>query len=186
MDPFQFLSPKAGATCMLRNPRPSKRTGAATVEFAIILALILVPALVGIWEMGRMSEVQQIVSNAARDGARRGASAQLSTKATAKVVTDYLARANIPTSNAQVTIANVTSGGSVTYNGANNVSGGSDFDLKEADQNDRLDITVTIPFNDFRWATVSRMFASSSLMGKSTWYALKDRDFPGLGEPPIE
>jgi len=59
---------------MLRHTRPSRRrSGAAAVEFAFVVSFILSPILVGIWEMGRAIQVQQIVANAAREGARLAA-----------------------------------------------------------------------------------------------------------------
>jgi Flp pilus assembly protein TadG len=142
--------------------------------------------LIGLWELGRMAEVEQILSNAARDAARRASSAQITTAQTNQVVTDYLNNATITTTNVQTTIQNVTAGQSVTYDSSGGVVGGADFNLANATQNDRLTITISIPFNDFRWATISRVFASSSLTGRATWYALKDKDFPSIGDPPIE
>lgn len=56
----------------LRNPR----RGVAAVETAVVLTFILVPLLIGIWEMGRVVQVQQIVANAAREGARLAAQAR--------------------------------------------------------------------------------------------------------------
>jgi Flp pilus assembly protein TadG len=59
---------------MLRPKHPSRRrSGAAAVEFAFVVTFVLSPTLVGIWEMGRAIQVQQIVANAAREGARLAA-----------------------------------------------------------------------------------------------------------------
>ena len=44
----------------------------AAVEFAMILPVILT-LLLGIWEVGRMIEIQQILYNAAREGGRQAA-----------------------------------------------------------------------------------------------------------------
>lgn len=59
---------------MTRNPRP--RSGVAAVETAVVLTFLLVPLLIGIWEMGRLVQVQQIVANSAREGARLAAQAK--------------------------------------------------------------------------------------------------------------
>ena len=48
---------------------PARRDGVATVEFACCLPL-LVLILFGLWEVGRFTEVQQVLWNAAREGAR--------------------------------------------------------------------------------------------------------------------
>jgi len=59
---------------MVRHKQPSRRrSGAAAVEFAFVVTFVLSPILVGIWEMGRAIQVQQIVANAAREGARLAA-----------------------------------------------------------------------------------------------------------------
>ena len=45
------------------------RSGVAAVETAVVLP-ILVVLLLGLWDIGRMIEAQQVLSNAAREGAR--------------------------------------------------------------------------------------------------------------------
>lgn len=49
-----------------------RRGGAAAVETCVIM-LVVVPVLIGLWEMGRVVQVEQIISNAAREGARMAA-----------------------------------------------------------------------------------------------------------------
>ena len=49
------------------------RTGAAVIEFAVIGPL-LVLLILGVIEFGRMVMVQQILTNASREGARRAES----------------------------------------------------------------------------------------------------------------
>ena len=58
---------------MLARQKPSTRAGVAAVEVAIITAFLLVPLIIGVWEIGRLVQVQQIVSNSAREGARLAA-----------------------------------------------------------------------------------------------------------------
>ena len=77
------------------------RRGAAAVEFAVVAPVFFLVVL-GIIEFGRMIMVQQVLTNAAREGARI---AVLDSATTARVetrVTDYLASANL--SGATVTI----------------------------------------------------------------------------------
>jgi Flp pilus assembly protein TadG len=52
-----------------------RRRGTATVEFALVMNVIVLPLILGLWEMGRYVQVQQIVANAAREGARMAAQA---------------------------------------------------------------------------------------------------------------
>lgn len=49
--------------------RPIRR-GVAAVELGFVLMLFLAPLILGVWEVGRLVHVQQIVSNSAREGAR--------------------------------------------------------------------------------------------------------------------
>jgi len=46
------------------------RRGVAAIELAFVFMLFVIPLMFGIWEVGRLVQVQQIVSNAAREGAR--------------------------------------------------------------------------------------------------------------------
>jgi Flp pilus assembly protein TadG len=57
-----------------RRGRPARR-GAAAVELAVVTMLFVFPLLIGVWEVGRLVQVEQIVSNAAREGARLAAQA---------------------------------------------------------------------------------------------------------------
>jgi Flp pilus assembly protein TadG len=49
-----------------------RRGGAAAVESCVIM-LVVCPLMIGLWEMGRVVQVEQIISNAAREGARMAA-----------------------------------------------------------------------------------------------------------------
>ena len=60
---------------MLRRSGRPFRPGVAAVEFGLVTMLFIVPLLIGVWEVGRLVQVQQIVSNAAREGARLAAQA---------------------------------------------------------------------------------------------------------------
>jgi Flp pilus assembly protein TadG len=43
---------------MIKRPRQGSRHGTAAVEVAVLLPLFLVPLLIGVWEVGRLVEVQ--------------------------------------------------------------------------------------------------------------------------------
>jgi TadE-like protein len=58
---------------MQRRTASSRRAGVATVEAAVVLALLLVPVIIGVWEVGRLVYAHQVVTNAAREGARLAA-----------------------------------------------------------------------------------------------------------------
>lgn len=50
--------------------RQPARPGVAAVEFLVVFLFFVLPVMVGVFEVGRLVQVQQIVSNAAREGAR--------------------------------------------------------------------------------------------------------------------
>lgn len=62
---------------MMLRRAANRRAGVATVEAAVVLALLLTPILLGIWEVGRLVYAQQVVANAAREGARLSAQGRI-------------------------------------------------------------------------------------------------------------
>jgi len=60
---------------LLRKTNAPKRSGAALAEFVLVLNFIMIPLMIGLWEMGRVMHVQQIVANSAREGSRMAAQA---------------------------------------------------------------------------------------------------------------
>ena len=65
------------------------RDGVATVEFAVCLPL-LVLILGGLWQVGRYIEVQQVLWNAAREGARDASLGQDNLQTVASNIVTYL------------------------------------------------------------------------------------------------
>src|SRR4051812_10693637 len=52
---------------------PARRRGVAAIELGFVTMLFVVPLIIGIWETGRLIYIQQVVANAAREGARLAA-----------------------------------------------------------------------------------------------------------------
>src|ERR1700732_4155253 len=77
------------------------RRGASAVELAFLLPLILL-LIFAIWDGGRLVEVQQLLSNAAREGARQAATGSMLDGATG-------AQVNFMTSDVQQTVLNYLS-----------------------------------------------------------------------------
>jgi Flp pilus assembly protein TadG len=135
-----------------RGPSPSKlekvyrlcrknRRGAAVVEFAIVAPVFFL-LVFGMIEYGRLVMVQQILTNASREGARFAVVQSANdTTAVQDVVTDYLASASI--------------GGSPTVSVDWPVSGGSS-------SSEPVTVTVSIPFGQVSWLP-SPMFVSSTM-----------------------
>ena len=89
---------------MIRRPvRPEPRRGTAAVEFGVS-ALFLIPLLIGLWEVGRMVEVQQLLANAAREGGRQASTGNVNTAGVQSVVASYLSRNGISCTSSNVTV----------------------------------------------------------------------------------
>jgi Flp pilus assembly protein TadG len=81
-----------------------RRHGAAAVELAILLPTVLVPLLFGIWEVGRLVQIQQIVANAAREGGRQASTGKYTEFDIRDDIKDYLTNAGLDTTNVQITV----------------------------------------------------------------------------------
>src|SRR5580704_8990192 len=93
---------------MLTNkPISKRRHGAAAVECAVVMTL-LVPILLGTWEVGRLVQVQQLMQNAAREGGRQCAAGNLNAAAIQQLVASNLNANGIPCTTGNVTITNLT------------------------------------------------------------------------------
>jgi hypothetical protein len=126
--------------------------------------------LLGVWEVGRLVQVQQIVDSAAREGARQAAIGELLDPTTAttryiyatdvtNTVTNFLTRNGLDTTNIQVNYSNVTHPGAT--------------DPYQATQLDHLRVTVTMPFNNVRWVLLG-ITGITTLYGESDWDSMID------------
>lgn len=57
----------------MRRRTHTVRRGVAAIELGFVTMLFVVPMIIGIWELGRLIHVQQVVANSAREGARLAA-----------------------------------------------------------------------------------------------------------------
>jgi Flp pilus assembly protein TadG len=127
-------SPKVEKVCRLCR---KNRRGAAVVEFAIVAPVFFL-LVFGMIEYGRLVMVQQILTNASREGARFAVIEGHTESDAAEVVENYLTSASI---NGTPTV-DVTPGGS-----------GS---------NQTVTVSVSIPFGQVSWLP-SPMFVSSTM-----------------------
>lgn len=123
-----------------------KRLGAAAVEFAIV-APVFVLLVFGMIEYGRMVMVQQIITNASREGAR-------------KAVLDGATATDV-----QTTITNYMAGGGITVASSNITV--SPNPPSSAASGDPVTVTVALPFTQVSWLP-SPMFLGGRNMTSST------------------
>lgn len=156
---------------MRKLPRPAPRRGAALVEVALLLPLMLT-LLLGIWEVGRMIEVQQAVSNAAREGGRQAATGTRSTDQVQQAVVNSLANSGLSTTGVTVTVSNISSPGT---------------DPVDATQLHRLRVNVAVPFANVRWIALDWFVApGTNVTGQADWYSMKDIPITVGSTMPIE
>jgi hypothetical protein len=136
----------AGFPRTQRRPRSHKagRRGAAVVEFAIVAPLIFL-LIFGIIEVGRLVLVQQILTNASREGARRAVLEQATAVEVQTVAEDYLSKSSI--SDATVTV--------------------SPTPLSSLGFGDSVTVTCSVPFKEVSWLPGTWFFGSTVLSAES-------------------
>lgn len=151
---------------MYRIPRGSRRRkGASIVEFAILLPPLLL-LLLGVWEVGRIVETAQVLSNAAREGARQASTGVKSQTQVETAVRKYIELAGFDSTGHTVLIRNLTQNPSAAP------SDPSDDPLL-ANQMDMIEVTVTLPTSNVRWAT-PRITSIDTLTSSAKWCVMKD------------
>jgi Flp pilus assembly protein TadG len=152
-----------------------RRHGLAAVELALVLPLLTM-FLLGIWEVGRICEVQAILSNAAREGARQAATGQLTATQVGSIVTEYLAQEGVPTADVVVTVTNQGFPGNPSP---------PDNNPQDATDLDHLQVVVTIPFRDVRWINLPLVTNNNTLIyAQVTWSCMKDLAYTVPAPPP--
>jgi Flp pilus assembly protein TadG len=145
----------------LRTPG-RRRPAVAAVELAFCLPIVLVPLMLGIWEVGRIVEVEQVLDNAAREGARQAATGKKTNAQVQQTVLQCVSGAGLNTAGATVTVTNVTSG----------------LDAASANQLDSLKVSVTLPYDNVRWTSLN-FFAGpgTTLNASAQWASMRDLPF---------
>ncbi|MBS0210647.1 MAG: pilus assembly protein [Planctomycetes bacterium] len=151
--------------------RAGARRGLAAVEAAFVMPF-LVMLMLGVWEVGRMVEVNQILTNAVREGARVAAGGTtnnipVTVSMVQAQVQNYMTAAGLPS--AAVTGSTVT---------LTNLSSNTWTDPSDASPLDQYQVAVTIPsgsaFNSLRWALTSSITGMTSLTVSTKWYSAND------------
>ena len=163
---------------MLLQTRARRREGVAAVELAF-LAPVLVIILLGLWDVGRMIDLQQIISNAAREGARLAAQGQTinstgtptqiqvssGTPNVKTTVVNYLQRAGLNVTSSDVTVAFAYLTGDTTKTQPHQATKGQQFS-----------VTVTVPTANIRWSMTGSMMPAT-MTASVTWTSLVDDPF---------
>jgi Flp pilus assembly protein TadG len=159
------------------------RRAVAAVEFALTATFVLVPLMVEIWEVGRLVQVHQLVSNSAREGARRAAQAytinssgsptQVTVSSGTTTVTDavynYLYAAgltNLSKSDVQVSFQFL----------APRSDGAAATEPYQGEKGQPFSVTVTVPWNKVRWVNLG-VINPTSLTFTVDWRMLVDDKF---------
>jgi Flp pilus assembly protein TadG len=145
------------------------RRGTAAVEMAFVTPLI-VTLLLGTWEMGRYVEIQQIISDAAREGGRQASSGQMTNSQVITAVTNYVKIAGLPTADLVVNVSNLTHAG---------------VDVSQATALDQLQVSVSLPFKDVRWTTLKLVTSdTTSVTASVVWYSALPVSYPNSVTSP--
>lgn len=128
--------------------RNSNRRGAATVEFALIAPVFLL-LVFGIIEFGRMLMVQQVLTNATREGARRATVEGVTPAEVESIVRIYLANSSVQ-------------GASITVN---------PNDLSVVGFGDPVVVSASVPFSEVSWLPAPWFLSGTSLSATSTMQA---------------
>jgi Flp pilus assembly protein TadG len=143
-----------------RNKTSQRRSGVAAVEFAVVMPVMAL-LLVGLWEVGRMVEVQQTLMNGCREGARQASTGVKTTDQVKQVVATYCQQkglTSVATSNVTVT--------SVTNTGIT--------DPSLATQLDQFRVSISIPFSSVRWIALNQITTTQNLTASADWYSMRD------------
>lgn len=147
------------------------RRGALAVEAAVVLPLLLIMML-GIWEVGRIIQVQQILVNSAREGARMAAGGYVNgTPVTNTMVQqasrNYLQAAGLPSAavtGADIQLVCLESPGWT--------------DPADALPLDRFEVRVKLPagaaFESTRWSFVAKITSTSEMEAVVQWVSLNN------------
>ncbi|HJZ55387.1 MAG TPA: TadE family protein [Gemmataceae bacterium] len=151
---------------------------------ALVTLMFVAPLMIGVWEVGRLIQVQQIVSNSAREGARLAGQAFIvnpdgsftqvhvssGTPNVHDVVYQYLIAAgltNLQSEDVQVTF---------TFTAPRSSDGVTPTEPYLGEKNEPFTVTVTIPWAKVRWVNLG-LINPTSVTFTVTWQMLTDDKF---------
>jgi len=161
------------------------RGGAAAVEFAFAMMFVLFPLMVGIWEVGRAVQVQQMVASAAREGARLAAQGRTTTNTGAQLdIRAVLAAGSTSPSVKAAVVQSLAGSGlknvlwsDVTVTFAFTDGNMASTEPYQGAKNQGFTVTVVLNYTDrVRWSNIGG-FGITSLTSTSKWRMLVDDPF---------
>jgi Flp pilus assembly protein TadG len=176
---------------MRLHPRRIARPGVAAVEFAVVLPLMFL-LLLGTWEVARLVQVQGILSNAVREGARLAAQGEI-----INLTGDFtqIAVSDTDPNNPDVatTIQNYVHNADPYYRGSTGISSSGmtitftfldssgnpinpGYQPWQATKGQRFRVTATLPYNNFRWTTLN-LLNVTTITASTDWTSLVDDPF---------
>jgi Flp pilus assembly protein TadG len=160
---------------MLKRTLPlSQRRATASVELAL-LAPVLLAALFGIWEIGRLVQIQQVVDNAAREGARQAARGDLTSAQVQTAVLNYLQDAGVSTTGVTFTYMDNTSPPGVLRTAPIDENNPA-LDVSAASPSDQLHMAVNVPYKNVRWLAINLFLTDTTMMtATADWYCMKNQ-----------
>ncbi len=179
--------------------RPARRRGVAAIELGFVTMLFVVPLIFGIWETGRLIHVQQVVANAAREGARlagqgftiRSDGTQVQIKKDTgnpnvkDVVVDYLRNSGLNVTAADVTVTfQFTTPRTTAYipltgvdpPGTNYGAGSTPPEPCYGEKGEMFTVYVSVPWDKVRWINMG-ILRPNKVEFKVTWQMLIDESF---------
>jgi Flp pilus assembly protein TadG len=184
------------ATSAIKVCRSAKRCrrGQAAVEFAYCLPLIFL-LIAGTWEVGRMTEVQQIMWNSAREAARDASLGQDNLQTVASNLLSYLQSADataFPPAHSTSMISPVVSlpANTTGYTCWDNTANREMFTITFSDltttsvtdptamsQLDQYQIGVQVPYASIKWSPLAQVTSTTRLAVTVNWASMVDSPF---------
>ena len=166
------------------------RTGAVAVEFAVVLA-VLMPFLLGVWEVGRYVNVKQQVINASREGARQASTGEMTKAEVKQFVLNYLKTAGLEQiSTLAADETEVQDGGKVYIEVNVYDEEGTPLptvDTSEAIQNYKIEVRVVFLYSDVEISPTNYFLAPDTTLSSSVyWTCMRDIELKVNDQIPLD
>jgi len=175
---------------MLSRQAPARRrTGTASVEAAVVLSLVVVPLLIGVWEVGQLVHATQVVANGAREGARLAAQGLTITSTGSNDITFAPPTSGPYNPNVQDTVYEAIATGGLSglqktdvtitltfLNADGTVSTAGYTDPYQAPKLQRFRVSVSVPFAKVRWVNLG-LVNPTTVSYSVDWFMLVDSPF---------